>query len=467
MSKIYYASSNGDIRGSDGELYHWQLKNHKYVKREKKNGKWVYTYPQEKGGNDKKTTASKPDIKTAIKTAANKAYVNSRGNSGVGTGPRTMSKEYEAELGYNSKKNEYPSPKMVSNQSSKVNAGKNAVTADKNTASAPKKASSEYEAEVAYNSKKNDYGFGEYKPLTGESLSGDAPYISKTVTSVTESPNKPDKNGFGEYKPITGESLSGDAPYISKTEKDRAKNVADFWKSFNKSKEFYTRGNPATPDSETKEKVVEQRANQKINAPEYKKYLEFRKQGAEAAKDWDDYKNDPANNYWQDIENGLPKKPKYREDRGLLGTLVDAAKDWWGDDERDYYRELQFEKYRRDRVYKEASDDAWKALDELTELENASKEGTKKVTQRELESAYNTFWNAAQWLDWNVDHKEAVDKAYEEAEAAYRKTKAFKIDQKVQSVEDFIEDVGDGMEDGRDWVEDRLDDLEDWWRKRR
>lgn len=57
MDKFYYESSNGNVRDSDGELYHgigdWFKKDAKYIKREWKNGKWVYTYPEEKSKEPK------------------------------------------------------------------------------------------------------------------------------------------------------------------------------------------------------------------------------------------------------------------------------------------------------------------------------------------------------------------------------------------------------------------------------
>ena len=41
------------ILSPDGELYHWEKKDHKYISREKKNGKWTYEYPSEnKGGRN-------------------------------------------------------------------------------------------------------------------------------------------------------------------------------------------------------------------------------------------------------------------------------------------------------------------------------------------------------------------------------------------------------------------------------
>lgn len=123
MDKFYFASSNGNVRDSDGELYHfgWKKKDAKYIKREWKKGKWVYTYP-----DDKKDAAPKK-TDTAKKTSS----------------------EYDAELAYNSQKNSWNVTTTSSTDTAnKVSSGKQAVT----------KGSSEYEAEVAYNSQKNDYG---------------------------------------------------------------------------------------------------------------------------------------------------------------------------------------------------------------------------------------------------------------------------------------------------------------------
>ena len=117
------------ILGPDGELYHWGWKkeDHKYIKRERKNGKWVYTYPEDSSKTEsKKVNPPISDRKKQVTAGRN--LINLRGDSGKGTGPRTMSKEYEAELGYNSKTNEYPKPKMLPSQSVQKNASKETVS---------------------------------------------------------------------------------------------------------------------------------------------------------------------------------------------------------------------------------------------------------------------------------------------------------------------------------------------------
>lgn len=66
--EFYYMSSNGQIRDSSGELYHaakksgWQKDDHKYIKREWKNGKWIYTYK-----NDVKKSTKSSAIKVGNK----------------------------------------------------------------------------------------------------------------------------------------------------------------------------------------------------------------------------------------------------------------------------------------------------------------------------------------------------------------------------------------------------------------
>lgn len=70
---------NEYILTSDGELYHW-----KYIKREKKNGKWVYTY--DTGETQKKnydTAKKNQDIRTAQnKSAYNRNLANVKGVDG-------------------------------------------------------------------------------------------------------------------------------------------------------------------------------------------------------------------------------------------------------------------------------------------------------------------------------------------------------------------------------------------------
>ena len=76
MDKFYFASSNGSVRDSNGELYHfgWKKKDAKYIKREWKKGKWVYTYPGDSNGNGNNAKAtqdkSKEPKSTAIKVGS-------------------------------------------------------------------------------------------------------------------------------------------------------------------------------------------------------------------------------------------------------------------------------------------------------------------------------------------------------------------------------------------------------------
>lgn len=403
--------------GSDGELYHWQLKNHKYISREKKGGKWVYTYPSESNG--------------AIGKAVKDATKNAIGGIAKTVTKTPTSNEYMIENAYNSKKNNYGNSgnKTTNTSANRVSAGRSALgSANSGGADADVRKVSEVKA-----------------------------YVS----SVRNNAKKASENKDVLAK--RAESGSGSSGVVDTKRAEQDKNVADFWKAFKNSKEFYTRGNDGTPDTATKMKVAEQSANKKANAEDYKNYLEYKKFGAAKAREHDAWKDDPENGYWQDIELEFQKKTDTKSERGLLGTLVDAAKDWWGDDERDYYNQLASDKRYYDREYAEAGDRAWDTLDKLNKLESASTEGTKRVEYDDLEDAYVSFWNAANRLDWYADRKYACDEAYDKAEEAYRKTKAFQYDQKVQSVEDFFEDVGDSVDEGRDWVEDRLSSLEDWW----
>ena len=80
MDKFYYVSSGGTVRGSDGELYHWgwKKKDAKYIKRERKNGKWVYTYPEDQTDKGKSPTG-----KTTLYDMgkANQSTNSGKGNS--------------------------------------------------------------------------------------------------------------------------------------------------------------------------------------------------------------------------------------------------------------------------------------------------------------------------------------------------------------------------------------------------
>lgn len=74
MDKIYY-TSNGQVYSSDGELYHWgwKKKDAKYISRERKNGKWVYTYPNENVGGSTGSGKSEPDPVKKTDTKSSKS----------------------------------------------------------------------------------------------------------------------------------------------------------------------------------------------------------------------------------------------------------------------------------------------------------------------------------------------------------------------------------------------------------
>ena len=112
--------------GSDGELYHWgwKKKDAKYIKRERKNGKWVYTYPEEnKSGKTPVVTAKKNTGKLTTLNVANmlqKARDAANVKSGKKeTDNKKASSEYEAELAYNSKKNDYGDAKKKTSETKK------------------------------------------------------------------------------------------------------------------------------------------------------------------------------------------------------------------------------------------------------------------------------------------------------------------------------------------------------------
>lgn len=132
-----YIMINGTFREvSDNELTHAfgrgkERKNHKYVSREWKKNKWIYTYPDE-GKHDISKSAKVTSATNTKKTStSSKPYV---------------SKEYLEEVGYNSKKND----SSTNSSTSKVDSGKNAVGKMTNS-------SSDYKAESEYNSQKNVY----------------------------------------------------------------------------------------------------------------------------------------------------------------------------------------------------------------------------------------------------------------------------------------------------------------------
>ena len=174
--------------GSDGELYHWgwKKKDAKYIKRERKNGKWVYTYPEDLNNSSKKPVVS-------VKN--NKA---SDGIKPIGNTKKTSS-EYDAEVAYNSQKNTWSITTATrQDTANKVSSGKNAVA----------KGSSEYDAEKAYNSQKNVY-----------------PVNTTSKTSEKESEKTAKKNNWLEEAKKTLDNL-GD--WASEKLKDIGDNIEDF-----------------------------------------------------------------------------------------------------------------------------------------------------------------------------------------------------------------------------------------------
>lgn len=170
--------------GSDGELYHWgwKKKDHKYISREKKGGKWVYTYPDDKKKDSKGANTGSGAIdskKTSAVTTAAKNIVK-----------KPLSNEYMIETAYNSKKNGFggsnnSTPNRVDsgrNALGKANSGSGSNDSIKNVKNTgfktladdmkdvPKAVirnavrevtknplSNEYMIENAYNSKKNEF----------------------------------------------------------------------------------------------------------------------------------------------------------------------------------------------------------------------------------------------------------------------------------------------------------------------
>ena len=64
MDKFYFASSDGSVRDSEGELYHfgWKKKDAKYIKREWKNGRWVYTYKDDAKNDNSRPSGSDDNV---------------------------------------------------------------------------------------------------------------------------------------------------------------------------------------------------------------------------------------------------------------------------------------------------------------------------------------------------------------------------------------------------------------------
>lgn len=79
---------------SDGQLYHWgwKKKKHKYIKRERKNGKWVYTYP-----DDLKDEKSENTLASVFKNLfGNKESDNKTVSNFTAAGKSTIERSYKS-----------------------------------------------------------------------------------------------------------------------------------------------------------------------------------------------------------------------------------------------------------------------------------------------------------------------------------------------------------------------------------
>lgn len=72
------------ILSPDGELYHWEKKDHKYISREKKNGEWVYKYPSTTSVDGGGSVASKKS------PAANKNTRSTKPTFSGNNGPKPV-----------------------------------------------------------------------------------------------------------------------------------------------------------------------------------------------------------------------------------------------------------------------------------------------------------------------------------------------------------------------------------------
>lgn len=196
------------ILTSNGELYHaarksgWEKEDHKYIKREWKKGKWVYTYPSDakksqplkKNVAEAKARRDAADLiatgRTKTQSAFNKAAIERTKSNKVSSKPY-VSKEYQEELAYNSQKNGSGNTKSEST-------GKESTTSKTETkkATVPVNASKEYQEELAYNSQKNQYPTEIKETVIAEKTIPEKVITEKTIPEkvITEStPSKTSK----------------------------------------------------------------------------------------------------------------------------------------------------------------------------------------------------------------------------------------------------------------------------------
>lgn len=206
----------------------------------------------------------------------------------------------------------------------------------------------------------------------------------------------------------------------------------------------------------------ERRSNKAENAKDYAEYKEYYKKERASIEskitDW------PINSAVEELVN-WQEKPKNYSEQNLGKTLFDAAKDWFGIDEKERYYSIE----RQIRNTQERLDDSSEKLDygydRLVKLENDSKSGEERVSYDDLARACDGYLTPLYWYKVRDREMTALKTARSEAEEAYRKTPAYKVDKFIDSVDNVIDNIGDGVEAGRDWLDDRIDDVEDWFRK--
>ena len=180
MSKYYVY--NGQIYSED-ELKHIapiaskasplkgiEKENHKYIKREWKNNRWVYTYPEDLAGKKPTSTVSKTPVAskstttTTPKTSSATSFNVNLGRSAVdkmlSSSSRAVSGEYEDEVEYNTKKNVYPGQEDKEKQNEKSkdnNKSEDKSKSETQTNTKPDNVSDEYWQELQSNSKENVY----------------------------------------------------------------------------------------------------------------------------------------------------------------------------------------------------------------------------------------------------------------------------------------------------------------------
>lgn len=404
----YYITSNGELRHAAPNRG-WEKDDHKYVKREWKNGRWQYTYPN----NAKQNNTAKKTGKTANTSAKSK-----------------VSKEYLEEVASNSKKNVYPTTKSSTSNggySSSLKRGAAAiakVVGDTAESSASKVATANI---LAKNKKIETTNDGSKKAGSNNSVKS----ITKSFVDKTKEIENKTTNRITQTK--IDRKMSQIAYARKYAEEERRKG--------DKKDVFDDSGN-----RESKTTAMDLH-NIHVNAEKNTPHED------ETSKNTADV-NDQVN-----IKRGTRRRDL------SFDSFVEGVKDWFGDTERAQYAKAKKNLEAAEKEHDESFDAYARAAEHYAIRKDiwGDNEATDRGAVRSLNDSYDELIRAEKRYDEAYNSRKAAREQFDSAKTAYENTPAYEMEQRTEPVREFFKSAGDTIDSGKSWVNDRMDDLEDWW----